>query len=430
MVSFAGPPFAMYPTVVAPAPDGSVYVGTDLNLAQGAVKGRGRVVRLVDGDGDGHADAYTIFAELDSPRGIAVDGNTVYVLHPPDLTAFRDTNGDGIADTSEVLVKDIGFSLDVRSSDHATNNITLGPDGWIYVAVGDNGYLNATGKDGARITQLGGSLVRVRPDGTGLEKVTIGTRNIYDVGIDPFAHAFTRDNTNDGRGWNTRFHWLAPEREHGLPIALPELRGGAHALDRRLRRGLRHLGAVDPGSRLPRPVEQLALHGRLDGEPDLPASAGAKGRELDDQAERLHDGAAPDRHGDGRPVAPLRGEPDRRRVQLRRRHGGRDHPPEPSGQDALGGAAAGDAHRRAIAHGAGVGQRRAPAVGAARARAPRARSRRRPRGCSSTRSTASSRARRARRRCSRSSCSRAHARTRRSSASPPSRRCASSRSAC
>jgi glucose/arabinose dehydrogenase len=217
MLHFAGPPFAMYPTVVAPAPDGSVYVGVDLNLAQGAVKGRGRVVRLVDSDGDGHADKYTTFAELDSPRGIAVDGNTVYVLHPPNLTAFRDTNGDGIADSSDDIVKDIGFSLDVRSEDHATNNITLGPDGWIYVAVGDYGYLNATGKDGARITREGGSLVRVRPDGTGLEMVTVGTRNIYDVGIDPFAHAFARDNTNDGRGWNTRFHWLAPGANMGYP---------------------------------------------------------------------------------------------------------------------------------------------------------------------------------------------------------------------
>ena len=56
MVSFAGPPFAMYPTVVAPAPDGSVYVGVDLNLAEGDVKGRGRVMRLVDTDVDGHAD--------------------------------------------------------------------------------------------------------------------------------------------------------------------------------------------------------------------------------------------------------------------------------------------------------------------------------------------------------------------------------------
>src|SRR3982750_3311659 len=119
LLHFAGPPFAMYPTAVAPAPDGSVYVGVDLNLAQGAVKGRGRVVRLVDTDGDGRADRYTIFADVDSPRGIAVDGNTVYVMHPPNLTAYRDTNDDGIADSSFDLVRNIGFSLDVRSSDPA-----------------------------------------------------------------------------------------------------------------------------------------------------------------------------------------------------------------------------------------------------------------------------------------------------------------------
>ena len=217
LLNFAGPPFAMYPTAVAPAPDGSVYVGVDLNLAQGAVKGRGRVVRLVDTDGDGHADRYSIFTEVDSPRGIAVDGNTVYVMHPPNLTAYRDTNGDGIADQADDIVTNLGFGLDVRSSDHSTNNITLGPDGWIYVAVGDYGYLNATGKDGAKITRHGGSLVRVHPDGTGLEMVTVGTRNIYDIGLDPFGHAFTRDNTNDGGGWDTRFHWLAPGAHMGYP---------------------------------------------------------------------------------------------------------------------------------------------------------------------------------------------------------------------
>jgi hypothetical protein len=141
----------------------------------------------------------------------------VYVLHPPNLTAYHDTNGDGIADDSTDLVKGIGVSLDQRSEDHATNNITLGPDGWIYIAVGDYGYLKAVGKDGNAISRHGGSLVRVRPDGTGLEIVTVGTRNIYDVGIDPFAHAFTRDNTNDGGGWDTRFHYLAPNANMGYP---------------------------------------------------------------------------------------------------------------------------------------------------------------------------------------------------------------------
>jgi hypothetical protein len=42
--------------------------------------------------------------------------------------------------------------------------------------------------------------------------VTVGTRNIYDIGLDPFGH-FTRDNTNDGGG--TRFHWFAPGANMG-----------------------------------------------------------------------------------------------------------------------------------------------------------------------------------------------------------------------
>jgi hypothetical protein len=214
---FAGPPVAMYPTAVATSPDGSVYVGVDLNLAQGAVKGRGRIMRLVDEDNDGHADSYTTFVEVESPRGIAVDGRTVFVMHPPNLTAYRDTTGDGIADDSVDVVKGLGFGIDVRSSDHSTNNITLATDGWIYVAVGDYGYRGAKGTDGTTITHLGGSVVRVRPDGTGLEIYATGTRNIFDVGIDPFGHVFARDNTNDGGGWDTRFHYLPSNAEMGYP---------------------------------------------------------------------------------------------------------------------------------------------------------------------------------------------------------------------
>ena len=214
---FAGPPVAMYPTVVAPAPDGSVYMGTDLNLAQGAVKGRGRIIRLVDSDGDGRADHYSVFAKVDSPRGIAVAGNTVYVLQVPELVAYRDLNGDGVADRADTLVRNLGFGLDVRSSDHSTNNIALGIDGWLYVAVGDYGYLNAKGKDGRTITRRGGSVARVRLDGTGLETYTVGTRNIYDIGVDPFGRVYSRDNTNDGLGWDTRLHYLAPNANMGYP---------------------------------------------------------------------------------------------------------------------------------------------------------------------------------------------------------------------
>jgi len=214
---FAGPPVAMYPTCVNESPDGAVFVCVDPNLSLSTLKGVGRVMRLVDSDGDGRADRYTTFAEMDSPRGVVSDGKTVYVMHPPDLTAYRDTNGDGIADTSVVLVKGLGFDLDFRGADHTTNNIELGPDGWIYVAVGDYGFMKAVGTDGKSISHRGGAVVRVRPDGTNLEIVTVGTRNIYDVAIDPFARVYARDNTNDGDGWNTRLHYLAPGAHMGYP---------------------------------------------------------------------------------------------------------------------------------------------------------------------------------------------------------------------
>ena len=58
---FAGPPVAMYPTCVGESPDGAVFVCVDPNLSLSTLKNVGRVMRLVDTDGDGHADKYTTF---------------------------------------------------------------------------------------------------------------------------------------------------------------------------------------------------------------------------------------------------------------------------------------------------------------------------------------------------------------------------------
>ncbi|MDQ2666602.1 MAG: HEAT repeat domain-containing protein [Gemmatimonadota bacterium] len=215
---FAEPPFAEYPVCVTSSIDGVVFVGTDPNLAQDFVKGRGRVVRLVDDNHDGRADRYTVFTDVDSPRGMVWDGKVLYVLHPPNLTAYFDDNGDGIADRSVDLIKGISAAnLDFRSADHSTNGITLGIDGWIYIAVGDYGFVKAIGTDGMQLGHHGGGIVRVRTDGTGLEMYATGTRNMYDLGIDPFMHVFARDNTNDGGGWDTRMHYLPMGADMGYP---------------------------------------------------------------------------------------------------------------------------------------------------------------------------------------------------------------------
>ncbi len=222
---FARPPDVRYPTCLAAAPTGEVFVGVNENGSLDAKPGRGRVVRCIDEDDDGKADRFNVFAAMDSPRGLVWDAGTLYVLHPPDLTAYHDDNGDGKADRSETLVKGLGFDLKFRGADHTTNGIRLGIDGYLYVAVGDYGFIKAVGKDGATLSYRGGGVVRVRTDGTGLEPVSRGQRNIYDVAIDPYMNLFTRDNTNDGDGWDVRLSHVVPTGHLGYPSLFKNFAG-------------------------------------------------------------------------------------------------------------------------------------------------------------------------------------------------------------
>ncbi len=229
---FSGPELTPSPACMAVAPSGEVFVGVDMMGSLGKEIGKGFIKRLVDCNHDGIMDSYTEFAQLDNPRGILPVGNQVFVLHTTfsedtkkadnmDLVVFDDVDKDGVADgPAKVLIKNISNSkyLQDRGTDHATNGIQMGIDGWIYIAVGDFGFHNATAIDGTKLTQLGGGILRIRPDGTGMEVYTHGLRNIYDVAIDPFMNIFTRGNTNDGGGWNVRFIHQIQSAEYGYPV--------------------------------------------------------------------------------------------------------------------------------------------------------------------------------------------------------------------
>ncbi len=203
---FASPPNVSYPIFASAGPDGTLFVGCDANGSLDRAANRGQIIKCVDTKGTGHADKFTTFATVDSPRGVAWDPSTrtLYVMHPPNLTAYHDDNNTGVANRQEDLITGLGFGLDFRGADHTTNGIRMGIDGWIYIAVGDYGCVKATGKDGRTIAMRGGGIVRVRPDGTGMERVVWGTRNILSLAISPELEIFTRDNTNDGDDWNDR----------------------------------------------------------------------------------------------------------------------------------------------------------------------------------------------------------------------------------
>ncbi len=239
---FARPPVGGgYPIQVSAAIDGTIFVaidengslGRDRNPApgvEGPKDGRipGKIVRMCDTNGDGKADEFKTFCEVESPRGVIWDGNgmgadgkmpgTVYVMHPPNLTAYTDTDGDGKADKQEDILTGLGFDLGFRGADHTTNGCRLGIDGFIYIAVGDYGFIGAKAKDGKTLTHRGGCVVRIRPDGTGFEIVAEGTRNILDVAVSPTMDLFTRDNTNDGGGWNVRLSFIQPGAHMGYPF--------------------------------------------------------------------------------------------------------------------------------------------------------------------------------------------------------------------
>ncbi len=251
-VRFSGPELTPCPACLCAAPTGEVFVGVDMLGSLGKGPGKGKIVRLVDADGDGNPEKSTIFTKIDNPRGLISIGRKLYILHTVipastgkleamHLSVFEDKDWDGVADgEGKILVSNVSPPRhnQARGADHTTNGIRLGIDGWIYIAVGDFGIVGARGTDGRELTMLGGGVVRVRPDGSEMEFYTRGLRNIYDVAIDPLMNMFTRGNTNDGGGWNIRFIHHIQSGQYGYPMlfkhftdeiipALQDLGGGS-----------------------------------------------------------------------------------------------------------------------------------------------------------------------------------------------------------
>jgi putative membrane-bound dehydrogenase-like protein len=213
-------PEILWPSAVTCLADGSLLVGEDrMDMPGPTDQPLDRVIRLRWKAGGGFEK--TEFARnLFAVMGLAeVDGD-VFVMNMPHLTRLRDADGDGVAEERVEVLTDLGPpapGFPGGFNDHIVTGLRLGMDGFLYVSVGDKGIPGAHGTDGKTIQLRGGGVVRVRPDGSDLEVVATGLRNVLDVAIDERGEMFTYDNTDDGLGWWTRLTHVVAGGYYGYP---------------------------------------------------------------------------------------------------------------------------------------------------------------------------------------------------------------------
>jgi putative membrane-bound dehydrogenase-like protein len=199
-----------------------------------------RIVILEDTDGDGDADKSTVFAQdtdLVAPLGIAVVGSRVFVSSSPNLWVYTDTDGDDVADEREIFLTGFGG----YDHDHGLHSVVPGPDGMLYISTGNAGPHIVTDASGWTLRSgsiyrgggpktadnkpglvsddgkiwTGGLVLRVRPDGTGLEVLSHNFRNNYEVAVDAYGDWFQSDNDDDGNA-GCRTLWCLEKGNHGF----------------------------------------------------------------------------------------------------------------------------------------------------------------------------------------------------------------------
>lgn len=192
----------------------------------------GHLLRLTDRDGNGvFEEVATYCDQLENVQGILPLGSRVFAVgsgpEGPALYRLRDANRDGQAEEVVKLVEFLG-----SRGEHGAHAVRLGPDGLIYVVLGD--YARAGGAAAPRspyrnwyegdlvqpkhedprghaagIPAPGGTVIRTDAAGSFVEIVAGGLRNSYDLAFSPAGELFTYDADME---WDRGAPWYRPTR--------------------------------------------------------------------------------------------------------------------------------------------------------------------------------------------------------------------------
>jgi putative membrane-bound dehydrogenase-like protein len=181
-----------------------------------------RLYRLEDTNGDGIADFSQLILEdfndvvSDVAHGVLAYRNDLYLTTSPDLWRLRDTNGDGVIDTKESLAH--GSGVHIGFGGHGLSGPIIGPDGRLYWKQGDLG-INITTREGRHLANSNsGVILRANPDGTEAEIFASGLRNPQEFAFDEYGNLIAPDNDGDHPGEVERLLYVVDGMDSGWRI--------------------------------------------------------------------------------------------------------------------------------------------------------------------------------------------------------------------
>jgi len=167
--------------------------------------GRDRISIHEDSDGDGAFDKHSIFIDgLNICTAVERGRGGVWILNPPYLLFYADTNGDDRPD-GDPIVHLAGFGLEDTHS--VANSLRWGPDGWLYGAQGSTvtSAITRPGIDREPTARMiGQGIWRYHPVSRRFEVFAEGGGNTFGLEIDAKGRIFSGHNGGDTRG----FHYL------------------------------------------------------------------------------------------------------------------------------------------------------------------------------------------------------------------------------
>jgi glucose/arabinose dehydrogenase len=156
--------------MMALGPQGTVFVGSQY---------AGNVYAVVDRDGDHKAErVVTIATGLRQPNGVAMRNGALYVATTSQILRFDDIEKHLDAPPKPITVYD---NLPNPNQGHTWKFIAFGPDDMLYTSIGSTCNICAP-------AAMTAAILRMKPDGTGLETYAEGIRNSVGFAWHPVTH--------------------------------------------------------------------------------------------------------------------------------------------------------------------------------------------------------------------------------------------------